>query len=310
MLKPIALAPGDRIAVVAPASPFRRDDFERGILELRTLGFEPVFDDRVFERRGYVAGEAAVRARAIADAWRDDTVAGVMVARGGYGSVQVLPYLDVALARRARKPLVGYSDITSVLSFLTVQCGLACFHGPSVAGCLGRGEGGYDRETLVRALTSLDPLGSLQHDGLEALECGEAEGLLVGGTLTQLVASLGTPFAFDPPQGHVLLIDEVGERPYRLDRMLTQLAFAGILARASAIVFGQLPGCDEPGGGPTARDTVADILRGFPGPVLFGLRTGHTTGPAITVPLGVGARVVATGKTALVIDEPAVEGRP
>ncbi len=307
MLKPRVVRRGDRVAVVAPASPFRREDFDRGVSELERLGFRPVFDERVFERRGYVAGDPTVRAAAIARAWRDDSIAAVMVARGGYGSVQVLPQLSVAAARRGRKPFIGYSDVTSVLSFLTIQCGLACFHGPSVAGCLGRGEAGYDADSLVRAMTCAEPLGELCAPGLETVKPGEAVGMLLGGTLTQLVASLGTPFAFDAPPGHVLLVDEVGERPYRIDRMLTQLALAGVLGRASAIVFGELPGCDEPGGAPTARATVADVLRDFSGPVLFGLPSGHTTGPALTVPLGVRARVVAGPRPALVIEEGAVE---
>jgi muramoyltetrapeptide carboxypeptidase len=139
MIKPRLVRAGDRIAVLAPASPFNREDFDRGVAEIARLGFRPVFDQHVFDRRGYVAGEAATRAAAIAAAWRDETIAAVMVARGGYGSVQVLPHLRAEDARRARKPLVGYSDVTSILSFLTIQAGLACFHGPSVAGCLGRG---------------------------------------------------------------------------------------------------------------------------------------------------------------------------
>lgn len=307
MLKPRALKRGDRIAVVAPASPFNREDLENGVGELKRLGFEAVFDDRIFARRGYVAGEAALRAAALADAWKDDSVAGVMVARGGYGSVHTLPYLDPALPRRARKVFVGYSDLTSVLSFLAFHCGLACFHGPSVAGCLGRGEDGYDRDSFVRAITRNEPLGLLQSAGLEALKCGEAAGVIAGGTLTQIASSLGTPFAFDPPAGHVLVLDDVGERPYRIDRMLTQLALAGILRRASAVVFNELPGCDEPGGRPTARDTVADFLRDFPGPVLFGLRTGHASSRPLTVPLGVAGRVQATGEPAVFVEEGAVE---
>jgi len=307
MLKPRAVRPGDRIAVVAPASPFARETFARGVAEIERLGFRPVFDERVFDRRGYVSGEATSRAQAIADAWRDESIAAVMVARGGYGSVQVLPYLNVDEARRARKPFVGYSDVTSILSFLTTRVGVACLHGPSVAGCLGRGEAGYDAASLVGALSRVDPPGPLASDGLEVLKSGEARGVLLGGTLTQLVASLGTPFAFDPPPGFVLLVDEVRERPYRLDRMLTQLALAGILGRATGIVFGQLPGCDEPGGQPTARATVADVLRGFGGPLLFGLATGHTTGPALTVPLGVQARVLAGRTPALIVEEAAVE---
>ena len=104
--------------------------------------------------------------------------------------------------------------------------------------------------------------------------------MLVGGTLTQLVASLGTPYAFDPPAGSILFLDEVAERPYRLDRMLTQLRLSGLLARASAIVFNSLPRCDEPGGSPTAKDTVRRVLSDFRGPILYGLPSGHTDGPA------------------------------
>lgn len=308
MLKPRALRPGDRIAVVAPASPFSREGFDRGVAELARLGFEAVFDERVFDRRGYVAGEAVDRARALMAAWQDETIAAIMVARGGYGSVQVLPLLDADVFCRTPKIFVGYSDLTSLLSFLSLQCGVACFHGPSVAGCLPRGAAGYDADSLVRVLTRPEPLGVLRPPGLEALKAGEAAGPLFGGTLTQMVASLGTPFAFDPPEGCVLLVDEVSERPYRLDRMLVQLTLAGILGRASAIVFGQLPGCDEPAGHPTARETVADVLRDFHGPILFGLPTGHTAGPALTVPLGVGVRVLATGEPALVVEEAAVVG--
>jgi muramoyltetrapeptide carboxypeptidase len=136
---------------------------------------------------------------------------------------------------------------------------------------------------------------------------GEAAGLLVGGTLTQIAASLGTPFAFDPPRGSVLFLEEVGERPYRLDRMLTQLTLAGVLAGASAVVFGELPGCDEPGGSLSARSIIAELFREFPGPVLVGFPSGHTNGPTRTLPLGVRARVIAAPTPRLIVEEAAVE---
>ena len=131
--------------------------------------------------------------------------------------------------------------------------------------------------------------------------------MLLGGTLTQLVASLGTPFAFAPPQGYVLFLDEVSERPYRLDRMVTQLTQAGLLARASAVVIGELPRCDEPSGDPTARAAMADLFADFPGPVLIGFPSGHTAGAAMTLPLGVTARVVAGARPRLIIEESAVQ---
>jgi muramoyltetrapeptide carboxypeptidase len=306
-LKPRALEPGARLAIVAPASTFPRDEFDRGVDEIRHLGFEPVYDDSVFEKQRYLAGPARTRARAIQTAWRDPSIGALVAVRGGYGSMQVLPLLDREEARRTRKPFIGCSDLTAVLTFLTTSCDLAAFHGPMLAGGSSLAGGAYDRASFLTALTRRDPLGELTAPGVEALRRGEAAGVLLGGTLTQLLASLATPFAFAPPQGHVLFIDEVGERPYRLDRMVTQLRQTGLLARAAAVVIGQLPQCDEPGGSPTARAVMADLFADFPGPVLIGFPSGHTTTPAMTLPFGVSCRVVAAGPPRLVIEEAAVE---
>ncbi|PYR45337.1 MAG: LD-carboxypeptidase [Acidobacteria bacterium] len=306
MRKPRALSPGDRLAVVAPASPFTREEFDRGLDEIRRLGFEPVYDGSVFARQRYVAGPAELRAGAIHAAWRDQSIAGLVSARGGYGSAQVLPLLDCDEARRACKPFVGYSDLTSLLTFLTLGCDLVAFHGPMLAGRLGRGGEAYDLDSFVRALCRPEPMGELAPPGLESIRPGEARGPLLGGTLTQLLASLGTPFAFDPPPGYVLFLDEVGERPYRLDRMVTQLRQTGLLARASAVVIGELPKCDEPSGDPTARAVMAELLADFPGPVVIGFPSGHTVTPAMTLPFGVKARAIGGPRPRLVIEEAAV----
>ena len=307
MLKPRALRSGDRIAVVAPASSFARAEFDAGLEELRRLGFAPVFDESVFARARYTAGDAALRAEAFRRAWDDDDVAALIAVRGGYGSVQMLPLLDAASLRRRPKAFIGYSDNTSLLTWLTGTSGIVGFHGPMLEGRLARGEAGYDRDSFTRVLMQPAPAGAITHPQVEALKPGEAAGPLLGGTLTNLLASLGTPYAFDPPAGHVLFIDEVGERPYRIDRMLTQLRFSGILARAAAIVFGELPRCDEPGApGPSIKPVIADLLDGFHGPVLFGLPSGHTNGACMTLPLGVEARVVTAPSPALVIEEAAV----
>ncbi len=307
MLKPRRLRPGDRIAIVAPASPFDRAAFDRGVAEIRRLGFEPSYDERVFERQGYVAGDPATRAQALHDAWTTSDTGAIVAARGGYGSVQLLPLLDPHDARDARTIFVGASDLTSLLVYLTTGCGLVAFHGPMVAGGFGRGADAYDEASLVGGLMRAEPLGELGGERLESLRGGEATGLLLGGTLTQLLASLATPFAFDPPAGFILFIDEVNERPYRVDRMVTQLRLSGLLARAAGVVFGELPGCDEPGGHPTVRSIVADLMAGFPGPVLFGLPSGHTSEPALTLPFGVRARVATAGPPRLIIEEAAVE---
>jgi muramoyltetrapeptide carboxypeptidase len=308
MRKPPALRSGDRIAVIAPASPFGRDAFDNGVAELARLGFEPVFDDTVFARESYLAGPASVRAAAWLRAWRDPSIAALVAVRGGYGSVQILPMLAGAgICAGPAKAFIGYSDTTSILSWLTTGCGMVSVHGPMIEGRLAKGEAGYDRDTFLRCLTRAEPMGEIAHPQLETLRPGEAEGMLVGGTLTQLVGSLGTPYAFAPPPDHVLFLDEVGERPYRVDRMLMQLRLAGLLERAAAVVFGELPECDEPGGTPAVRTVIRELLADFPGPVLFGLPSGHTTGPTMTLPFGVRARVLGGRRPSLVIEESAVE---
>jgi muramoyltetrapeptide carboxypeptidase len=304
--KPRALRSGDRVAIVAPASPFAREEFEAGVAELRSLGLDPVYSASVFARDLYLAGPASLRARDLLDAWTDPSVAAVIAARGGYGSVQLLPLLSAEVFRRHPKAFIGYSDTTSLLTWLMQDCGMVTFHGPMVEGRFARGAAGYDRDSFMRCLFRSEAAGEISAPQLETLSRGEAMGELVGGTLTQLVASLGTPFAFDPPAGCVLFLDEVAERPYRLDRMLTQLRGSGLLLRAAAIVFNEMPRCDEPGGAPTARDAVRLVLKDFPGPILFGLPSGHTEGPTITLPFGVPARVLAGDRPALVIEEAAV----
>ena len=198
--KPRRLRPGDRIALVAPASPFKREDLDAGALELGRLGFEAVYDERVFARRGFVAGAPEVRAAALHDAWNDPSIAAIIAMRGGFGSAQLLPLLDTAVMRRAQKIFVGYSDVTALL-WLHLQNGLSCFHGPMIERRFAAGEARYDRDSFLRALQEPAPVGILAPPALEALKAGEAAGVLVGGTLTQMSASLGTPWACEPPRG-------------------------------------------------------------------------------------------------------------
>jgi muramoyltetrapeptide carboxypeptidase len=306
MLKPPRLRSGDRVAVIAPASPFNREEFEKGVAELRHLGFDAVFEESVFAQRGYVSGAPGVRAKAFLDAWSDPSVRALIAVRGGYGSVHLLSYLENQDLRKTPKAFIGYSDLTSVLTYLTSNCGIVSFHGPMIDRRLGGGIDAYDRDSFLRALTSPEPLGEMEAPALETFNTGEAVGPLMGGTLAQLVASLGTPYAFAPPPGYVLFLEDVSERPYRLDRMLTQLRLAGVLGSASALVLGEFRDCNEPGGEPSARAVLAEMLKEFDGPVVYGFPSGHTTGPIVTLPFGVKARLIANGKPRLIIEEGAV----
>jgi muramoyltetrapeptide carboxypeptidase len=306
MRKPRPLKSGDRIAIVAPASPFARDEFDRGVAELTRLGFEPTWDDSVFATdSGYLAGSADVRAHAFMKHWNDPSVAALIAVRGGYGSVHLLPLLHPPMLVAAPKLFIGYSDNTSVLSWLTCNCRITALHGPMLERRLASGAAGYDERSFL-ALTSDGKGVELAPDNLEVLRPGQVQGPLYGGTIVNIVASLGTPFAFDPPDGCVLFLEDVNERPYKIDRMLTQLRLSGILDRARALVFGEMRGCDEPGGTPTAREVIARLTVGFPGPVLFGFPSGHTSGPCWTLPFGVDVRVESTPRPKMVVEGSAV----
>lgn len=306
LIKPHRLRSGDRLALVAPASPFTREDLDAGIDEIRRLGFEAVFDERVLERDGFVAGSAETRAALIENAWRDPAIRAIMAIRGGYGSAHLLPLLDTRLLREARKIFIGYSDVTALLC-LHLQHDVACFHGAMIERRLARGELGYDKRSLLACIATAEPVGELAPPGVEVLKRGEARGPLVGGTLTQLVSLLGTPWAYVPPDGCVLFLEDVAERPYRIDRMLTQLKHTGVLGKASAIVFGEFPDCGEPSAEITVRHVAESFAKDCRGPVLFGFPSGHSHRPTWTLPFGVDARVVANGSPALIVEESAVE---
>ena len=299
------LSSGDRVAIVAPASSCSREQVEAGAAELTRLGFDAVFDEAIFTKGRFSAGSAEMRAKAINVALADPSIAALVAVRGGYGSVEVLPLLDKDLVRETRKALIGYSDITAILSFY-LNHGLSAIHGPMIDRRLARGADGYDEASFRRVTMSAGPAGELRPAQLETLHEGDASGVLVGGTLTQLAALLGTPWALKVPPGAVMFLEDIKERPYRVHRLLTQLEQAGALSRLSAIVFGEFPGCDEPGGEVAIRDVLHDFTDDFRGPVVFGFPSGHTSGPAWTLPLGVRVRVVGNARPLLIATEAAV----
>lgn len=300
------LQSGDRIALVAPASSFPREEVDAGVAELARLGFDAVYDDTIFDKERFVSGSVETRVRAIHKAWQDPSIAALIAMRGGYGSAQLLPFLETDLLVEGRKALIGYSDITSLLDFY-VRNGLVAIHGPMIDRRLSKGPAAYDEASFRRVLMQADPAGDFSPAQLEVLRPGSARGVLVGGTLTQLMASMGTPWAFDPPPGCVLFLEDIGERPYRIHRLLTQAAQAGLFVRACAIVFGEFPGCDEPGGDPAIRDVLRDFVAEFRGPVLFNFPSGHTSGATWTLPFGVEAEVLSSPSPSVRILEAAVD---
>ena len=306
MVKPAALRPGDRVAVVAPASGCSAEELGRGEAELRRLGFDPVHSEAVLERSMFTAGAAETRAADFMRAWADPSVAALVALRGGYGSAELLPLLHHLRPALSPKLFIGYSDTTALLSWLTCTWGIGALHGPMIEARLAAGPDGYDEPSFLSAVRGEAGI-ELVPPGLTTLRSGEAMGFLYGGTMTMLSASLGTPYAFMPPGECILFFEDVNERPYRISRMLTQLRQAGVLARARALVFGEMRGCDEPDGRITAADAVREATQDFHGPILFGFPSGHTTGPCWTLPLGALVRVVGATSPAVVIEEATVE---
>jgi len=269
--RPRALPRGGTIGLVAPAGPFDADRLEAGEALLRAAGFRTAHAPGLLARKGYLAGDDASRAAALMALVDDPDVDAILCVRGGYGCHRIVPLLDAARVRAAAKPLVGYSDVTTLLLWQRRCAGLAGFHGPML-------ERGGDQEpavlaALLAALTGEDPVPT--HLPGEAVVAGAAEGALVGGSLATLVASLGTPWEIDT-RGAILLFEEVNEFPYRIDRLLQQLAAAGKLAVAAGFGVGHLVDCAHARyPEPTAREVIREILAPFGRPIVFELPFGH-----------------------------------
>ena len=304
--KPRRLRSGARLAVVAPASPANPLKIEAGTREVQRLGFS-VLPPAARSADGYFAASAAARRQEFLGALADPTADALLALRGGYGSNYLLEGLDAA-ALPTPKCLIGYSDLTTLQVFLWQRLGWISFYGPMLAAGFDAGAGkpdGYDEASFLRATGETSSGWSLDLQG-ESLEGGEAQGRLLGGSLTLLEATIGTPWQLDAA-GAILVLEDRAMKPYQVDRMLMHLVQAGIFAEIQGIVLGDFPECEPPAAGsPTVRDVCMRILGGHGLPVVYGAPVGHTARPMLTLPLGVEARVVAEGAGTLEILEAAV----
>jgi muramoyltetrapeptide carboxypeptidase len=304
ILKPRALRPGDTVGIVAPASYFVRQEFEAGCETLRALGYKVVFDESIFDRDLYFAGSAERRARELQSMFARDDVDAVICARGGYGANYLLPLLDVKKIAEHPKPFVGYSDVTSLMTYLCDSIGLVSFHGPMVAKDFAK-QDGVEAGSWAAALTGSTPNFNFAADSpIQALVEGIADGLLYGGCLSMLAASLGTPYEIHT-EGTILFIEDVATKPYQIDRMLMQLKLAGKLNGVRGLVFGEMLDCVQPGNQPfTLQDVIMRIVGDLGIPVAYGVRSGHVSRSNITLPIGVAARLeVSDSNVVLTITE-------
>ncbi len=286
-VKPPALRPGAVVGVTAPSGPVRADRLVAGISCLRAAGFEIALAPHCLARQPFLAGPDPVRVADFNGMLRDPGIDAVIVARGGYGAMRILPCCDWSPLRRRPKAVVGFSDATA-LHVGMASAGLVSFHGPVVeAGPEGMPPA--DLAGLVRALCGRGPLGLLtlpsEADRPVVLHPGRAAGRLLGGNLTLLAATTGTPWELDTT-GCLLLLEDVGESPYRLDRCLTQLRLAGKLQAAAGFLIGELIACEGPPGSPSPLEVVAERLVPLGKPCLANLPLGHGR-LHLTLPLGV-----------------------
>jgi muramoyltetrapeptide carboxypeptidase len=304
--KPKALAGGSRLGIFAPASPAESVEMIAGLAELKRLGLL-VAVNQDSKAEGYFAGSSLERVSGFQNAVLSDQVDGLVALRGGYGSNYLLDYaLEKSLT--GPKCVLGFSDLTSLQIYLWQRCGWVSFYGPMVAAGLNAGAGmrkGYDEDSLVQAIRKIGNGWKLRLRG-EPVLTGNATGTVLGGCMTLLEATIGTPWELDT-KNSILVLEDRGMKPYQVDRVLMHLKQAGKFEGVCGIVMGDFPESEQAVvGAPTVREVCARILRPLGIPIVFGAPVGHTVRPMLTIPLGIKARLDADGEGTLEFLESAV----
>jgi muramoyltetrapeptide carboxypeptidase len=280
-IRPPRLEPGDTIGIVAPAGPFDPEKFMQGETVLKNMGFRICYDEGIFQSHGFLAGTDTRRADQLNRLFADPSVQAIICARGGYGSMRILPLLDFETIRANPKIFIGFSDISALLAALYEQSGLITFHGPMVTSLADATE--KTISAMKMALTSDGPFELIPEDG-KTIRPGMCSGILAGGNLTTLCHLLGTPYAPNF-NGKILLLEDVGEVTYRIDRMLTQMKLAGSLNGIAGLILGAFKKCGKMNEIVEIFDNIfhdADI------PILAGFDIGHGK-TNLTVPIGLNA---------------------
>lgn len=312
LIKPKHLNVGDTVGLVSPATAvFEADEISVAKETLEAIGFKVVVGKHAYDRWGYFAGRDRDRAADINAMFADDAVNGIICYTGGWGSPRTLPFLDFDLIARKPKVIIGYSDITALLNAIHKRTGLVTFHGPVGASQWEP----YSLENFKRVVMTAEPAGNLapppkkptdlidRTNRILKLAPGKATGPLIGGNLTMIATALGTPYEIET-QGAIVLLEDVTEELYRIDRMLTQLALAGKFDNAAGVVFGRCSRCDYKGPTFSLEEILRDRFGSLPIPAISGLSFGHIE-QKLTLPIGVNATLDADAGT-VTINESAV----
>jgi muramoyltetrapeptide carboxypeptidase len=268
--KPAPLRRGGRIGVVAPAGCVDDELLSAGVQALQQDGFQVELAPGVHDRKGYLAGDDEKRARDLEGFFCRPDLDAIFCARGGFGSIQLIPHLTERI-RSHPKIFAGYSDVTSLLNWLLQSCGMVTFHAPMVAMDFAHGLSPHSRDHLWGTLTGEKWTWKIEVG--EVIRSGKVQAEMLGGCLSVVVTTLGTPYEIDTT-GKMLFLEDIGEKPYRVERMLTHLKMAGKLERLAGLVFGDFTQCN--GEGPrNVREIIGDLFYEAPYPVVMGIPAGH-----------------------------------
>ena len=293
-VKPPALHQGDLVGIVAPASNVKKSDLDAGCEALRRAGYRPFYFDSILDQDLYFAGSVTRRARELEEMFVRDDVRAIVCARGGYGSNYLLNAIDIDKIRTHPKILVGYSDLTTLLTYFLDFAGLVTFHGPMAAKDWAH-DAGVDLASWQAALSGAPAWDVELNSEVTGLEDGEAEGQMYGGCLSILVASLGTRYEVTT-SNTILFLEDVAAKPFQIDRMLMQLKLAGKFDGVRGIIFGEMLDCAQSANqGYTLQEVITRIVGDLGLPVAYGVSSGHVTSGNITLPFGVQARLTVRG---------------
>lgn len=309
MIKPKKLKLGDTIGIVAPGSPTTEEKVEKAYEKLKEMGFKVKLGKSCYSKYGYLAGRDELRAEDLNSMFRDTEVDGIICLRGGYGTIRILELLDYNLIRANPKVFVGYSDITAIHIAINQISNLVTFHGPMAASDLAGDISKFSLESLFNSILHEDFDGNLKNptEELITINGGVAEGQIIGGNLSLIASTIGTPYEIDT-KGKILFIEEIGEEPYRIDRMLNQLKLSNKLQEAEGIILGNFSNCmpEDPDMSLTLEEVIDDLIRPLNKPTLYNLQAGHCD-PNITIPFGVRVRLNADRKEIVVLEKPTLE---
>ncbi|MEM8895214.1 MAG: LD-carboxypeptidase [Bacteroidota bacterium] len=314
IIKPKALNKGDTIGLITPASAISRTAFENSLTNLENLGFKVKYSPNMRVKKGFLAGTDAQRVKDIHDMYSDDGFSGIICARGGYGSGRLVSQLDYDLIRNNPKVFIGYSDITALHYAIHANTGLVTFHGPVAASSFPKSTENYFEDVVIKGkevkLKAVQkPDKPNRAFDVFSINSGTAEGPLVGGNLSLMVSLMGTPYDLDF-EGKIVFIEEIGESPYRVDRMLTQVLNSGKLDKAAGVALGVFNNCEtrpeDPdfGDSLSLKEVLEDRLSSLNIPVAYGFPIGHISENA-TLPMGARASL-DTSKFTLSLLEKAV----